>query len=181
MLGSDSINLNTVQVLQVKHIENQAGVFIKNFDKNNYERYGLNFDVSEDYFIVSHRNVLRGIHMQWPNPQKRLVSVIQGKFQLITVDLRKNLETFGESESFNLEAENPHLVYIPEGFGIGTLALLDNSIIHVMSSGTYIEENGVGVCYNDKDLKIPWNSTSNPIVSDKDKNLLTLKEFKKRL
>ena len=37
----------------------------------------------------------------------------------------------------------------------------------------------MGLPYNDPDLKIKWN-IKNPIISERDKNHITLKEFKKK-
>lgn len=52
--------------------------------------------------------------------------------------------------------------------------------VEYKNDNLYSPENETGVVWNDPDLKIPW-PVENPIVAEKDKRLLSLKEFKERL
>ena len=50
----------------------------------------------------------------------------------------------------------------------------------IYSCTKYRDKNSeVGIMYNDKDLNIKW-PVRNPIVSDKDRNNLSFKDYKKK-
>ena len=72
----------------------------------------------------SEEGVLRGIHYQLsPYEQGKLVRCTRGKIFDIAVDLRKESNTFKEWIGVELNDINNHLLWIPEGFGHGFLAL----------------------------------------------------------
>ena len=43
-----------------------------------------------DYFSVSKKNVIRGLHLQLKNPQTKIISVISGKIFDVVLDCRKD-------------------------------------------------------------------------------------------
>ena len=54
---------------------------------------------------------------------------------------------------------------------------MDKENYVVYSNSNYrSKKNEIGIIWNDKNLKIKW-PTKNPLVSKKDKNNLTFKEF----
>src|SRR4029079_17938238 len=72
---------------------------------------------------ASSRGVLRGLHYQWPNPQGKYVSVLEGEVYDVAVDIRHSDTTFGRSTSVILSAENKRHFWIPEGFAHGFVVL----------------------------------------------------------
>jgi dTDP-4-dehydrorhamnose 3,5-epimerase len=44
----------------------------------------------------SAKGVLRGLHYQWPNPQGKLVSVLEGEVYDVAVDIRQGSPNFGQ-------------------------------------------------------------------------------------
>jgi hypothetical protein len=67
----------------------------------------------------SSQGVLRGLHYQWPNPQGKLVSVLEGEVYDVAVDIRRGSPHFGQWAAVVLSAENKRQFWIPEGFAHG--------------------------------------------------------------
>lgn len=158
-------------IIKNKKFPDKRGYFMEILKEKNLE---LNFP-----FLVtsySKKNVLRGLHIQTNNKQGKYLSVIKGKIFDVCIDLRKNSKTFKKYFSIILSDRNSISLYIPPGFAHGFCALeKDNNIIY--SCTNYRDKKSeVTINYNDNDLKIKW-PIKNPILSMKDKNGISLKEF----
>ena len=126
----------------------------------------------------SKKNVIRGLHLQRKNSQGKFISVIKGKIFDVVVDLRKNSKTYGKYLSTILSEKNSKSIFIPPGFAHGFCALSKENYVVYSCTKYRDEKSEIGIKFNDKDLRINW-PTKKPIISDKDKNNLSLKEFKK--
>ena len=127
----------------------------------------------------SKKNVIRGLHLQTRNSQGKFVSVIKGKIFDVVVDLRKKSKTFGRSMSVILSEKNSKSIFIPPGFAHGFCALSKENYI-VYSCTKYRDaKHETGIRFDDKNLKIRW-PIKNPVMSKKDKNNLSLNEFKRK-
>jgi dTDP-4-dehydrorhamnose 3,5-epimerase len=116
------------------------------------------------------RGVLRGLHYQWPKPQGKLVSVLEGEVWDVAVDVRRGSPTFGQWTAVVLSAENKRHFWIPEGFAHGFVTLSDTALFNYVCTDTYDREADAGVRWNDADLAIDWPVAS-PLLSDKDAKL----------
>jgi dTDP-4-dehydrorhamnose 3,5-epimerase len=104
------------------------------------------------------------------------LTVLKGSILDVAVDLRKNSRTFGKYFSITLSADNYCSIYIPEGFAHGFCTLKNENIIYYSCTNYQHKKSELGIVWNDKDLNINW-PIKNPILSDKDKNNLSLKEY----
>ena len=127
----------------------------------------------------SKKNVIRGLHIQTRNSQGKFVSVIKGKIFDVVIDLRKNSKTFGKSMSVILSENNSKSIYIPPGFAHGFCALSKENYIVYNCTKYRDKRYEIGIKYNDKDLEINW-PIKNPIISKKDRNNYSFKEFKEK-
>ena len=127
----------------------------------------------------SKKNVLRGLHMQTKNKQGKFVSVLKGSILDVVVDLRKGSKTFGKHYKIVLTDENGKSIFIPPGFAHGFLAKEKENIVHYYNTNYRSLKNEIGIIWNDSSLKIKW-PVKNPIISKKDKNNLTFKQFLKK-
>lgn len=124
----------------------------------------------------SKKNVIRGLHLQTKKSQGKFVSVLKGKILDVAIDLRKKSKTFGKSFKIILSEKNHTSVYIPPGFAHGFCCLAEENYV-IYSCTNYRDKNSEkGIIFNDKDLNIKW-PIKKPIISTKDKNNLTLKQF----
>ena len=126
----------------------------------------------------SKKNVIRGLHLQKRNSQGKFISVIKGKIFDVVVDLRKNSKTYGKHLYTILSEQNSKSIFVPPGFAHGFCALSKENYIVYSCTKYRDEKSEIGIKFNDQDLKINW-PIKKPIISNKDKNNLSLKEFKK--
>ena len=163
--------------------EDNRGNYTKIYEKSCFAEHGISCSFSETSEIVSHRGVLRGMHYQTVDSQAKLVHVIRGMIYDVAIDLRPNSTTFGKYEGFFLEGNDEKIVYIPEGFAHGFLALEENTIFTYQCSGVYRPEYCGGIIWNDPDIGIRWPTAQidKIILSEKDQHNLRFVDFKKML
>ena len=70
-------------------------------------------------------------------------------------------------------------IYIPPGFAHGFCTLSKENYVIYSCTKYRDKKHEVGIRYDDKDLKIKW-PIKKPIVSKKDKNNLSLKDYLKK-
>ena len=126
----------------------------------------------------SKKNVIRGLHLQKKNSQGKFISVIKGKIFDVVVDLRKNSKTYGKYLSTILSEKNSKSIFIPPGFAHGFCTLSKENYVVYSCTKYRDEKSEIGIKFNDQDLKINW-PIKKPIISNKDKNNIRLREFKK--
>lgn len=155
--------------------EDERGYFFESYNKPLFTSLGLPVEFVQDNQSFSVKGVLRGLHMQnEPFAQGKLVRVISGQVLDVAVDLRPGSPTFGQYETFLLDAKLANMAYIPEGFAHGFVALED-SIFSYKCTNVYNKASESGILWNDPDLNIDWG-VANPIVSEKDQELKPLRE-----
>ena len=130
-----------------------------------------------EYCTTSRKNVLRGFHFQTKFKQSKYVNVVKGKILDVVIDLRKKSKTFGKTYKIILSKKNALGLYIPAGFAHAYYSYDKENIIYYKLDNYYAPKYESGIVYNDKILIIKWPKKKMKI-SKKDKNLLTLEEFK---
>lgn len=155
--------------------EDKRGYFRELFLQKQFNK-NFPFDVMS----YSKKNVLRGMHLQLKKPQAKLITVLKGKIFDVCLDCRKKSKTFGKYFSIVLSEKENKSILIPEGFAHGFCALTDGVVLHYKCSNYRNKNSETGILWNDKDIKIKW-PIKKPIISEKDKNNLSFKKFKKKL
>ena len=130
-----------------------------------------------EYCTTSKKNVLRGFHFQTKFKQSKYVNVVKGKILDVVIDLRRKSKTFGKTFKIILSKKNALGLYIPAGFAHAYYSYDKENIIYYKLDNYYAPKYESGIVYNDKNLNIKWQKKKMRI-SKKDKNLLTLEEFK---
>ena len=161
--------INGVFLIKPQVFKDNRGHFFESFNSKKFnEATGLDVQFVQDNQSLSSKNVLRGLHFQHPPfSQAKLVSVIKGEVLDVVVDIRKESDTFGEYIAENLNEENHHQLFIPEGMAHGFLTLKDDTIFSYKCSNYYDKGSEDGIIWNDSNLKIDWK-IKNPLVSEKD-------------
>jgi len=129
-----------------------------------------------DIMSYSKKGVLRGLHIQTIKSQAKYLTVTHGKIFDVAVDLRKGSKTFGQYESVILSDKGNTSFYIPEGFAHGFMCLSDTCTVNYKCSNYRHAKSEKTLSYNDRTVGIKWPNIK-PILSDKDKYGLTLKDF----
>jgi dTDP-4-dehydrorhamnose 3,5-epimerase len=161
-------------IIQPKIFEDERGCFYESFNKQQFENLtGQRINFVQDNESLSSKGVLRGLHFQKGEfAQAKLVRVVKGAVQDVVVDVRPGSKTYGQFFSIELSEENKTQLFIPRGLAHGFLALEDTTVFSYKCDNFYNKEAELGIVFNDKDLKITWNSLDNDfIVSEKDQKL----------
>src|SRR5690606_20256293 len=103
------------------------GFFYESFHAGKFAEAGLDLRFVQTNVSRSARGVLRGMHYQWPNPQGKLVSVLEGAVYDVAVDIRRGSPTFGKWAAVVLTGDNKRHFWIPEGFAHGFAVLSDHA------------------------------------------------------
>ncbi|MCY7312963.1 MAG: dTDP-4-dehydrorhamnose 3,5-epimerase [Pseudoxanthomonas sp.] len=145
----------------------ERGFFFETWNADRYREHGLPTQFVQSNVSASARGVLRGLHYQWPNPQGKLVSVLEGEVYDVAVDIRHGSPHFGRWSAVMLSAQNRRQLWIPEGFAHGFAVLSDRAIFSYLCTAQYDRAADAGVRWNDARIGIDW-PVSEPLLSDKD-------------
>ena len=163
------------EILNTIHTDSR-GTFVKTFHSPTFKKFGLNTLFEEEYYSISFKNVIRGLHFQLPpHGHIKLVYCILGFVKDFVVDLRVGSPTYGKHLSINLSSKKGNMIYIPQGMAHGFCSLSKTSILVYKASTIH---------HPDKDSGIKWDSAgiSWPnkvkIISKRDKSFIKLKDFK---
>jgi dTDP-4-dehydrorhamnose 3,5-epimerase len=158
-----------------KIIGDDRGTFVKTFHAEIFQEYGLDTKFTEEYYSLSHKNVLRGLHFQTPPKQHtKIVYCVIGSVMDVVVDLRVGSPTYGEFATFELNAETANLVYVPAGLAHGFYITSESAMMMYKVSTVYSPENDAGLLWNS--VGIPWLN-ENPIMSKRDREFEAFSEF----
>lgn len=170
------LQINGLKLITPFYAEDERGYFLKSIEKDVFMKWGLNADIQEDFESFSKKGVIRGMHFQVQNPQIKIVRAIKGSVRDVVIDIRRDSNTFGKYVDILLSDKNHSSLWVPAGFAHGFEVLSDDAIVSYKCIGKYLKGFDTGICWNDKDLAINWK-TVHPIVSNKDTNLMSFKEF----
>jgi dTDP-4-dehydrorhamnose 3,5-epimerase len=143
------------------------GYFFESWHAERYTAVGLPEGFVQDNVSRSARGTLRGLHLQEPNAQGKLVQVLDGEVFDVAVDLRIGSDTFGKWEGFRLSEANRCQVYLPAGIAHGFCVLSDSALFCYKCTDYYHRESELGVAWNDPELAIAW-PVEQPTLSAKD-------------
>lgn len=160
-------NLPGCVIIEPAVFGDDRGFFFETWNADRYGQLGLPDKFVQSNVSSSARGVLRGLHYQWPNPQGKLVSVLEGEVYDVAVDIRRGSPAFGRWAAVILSAENKRQFWIPEGFAHGFAVLSERAIFSYLCTAQYDKAADAGVRWNDAAIGIDWPIDS-PLLSEKD-------------
>lgn len=161
--------LPDVLVIQPQAANDARGYFVECWRVDKYGALGVTQPFVQDNVSKSARGTLRGLHMQEPFAQGKLVQVLDGEVFDVAVDVRVGSPTFGKWYGHNLSSVNHTQLFIPTGFAHGFCVLSDTAIVSYKCTELYHPETEIGIAWNDPDLGIDWPVDS-PTLSPKDRS-----------
>ena len=172
--------IEDVILVKPKFFGDNRGFFMETYKKSEFFKNGIQEEFVQDNHSKSTAYVLRGLHYQAkPYGQAKLVRCLKGKIYDVAVDIRKSSKTFGQYVKVELSEENKHMLFIPEGFAHGFVALTNDVELLYKTSREYAPNADRGLIWNDEDLNIDWEINFEPILSEKDKVQPKFKDIKK--
>ncbi len=163
-------------ILEPKVFEDERGFFLESYNERAFAELGIREKFVQDNHSFSKHGVLRGLHYQVKEPQAKLVRVVSGRVLDVFVDLRKSSAAFGRWHSVELSDQNRHLAWIPAGFAHGFYVLSESAHVLYKSTAFYDSQLERTILWNDPDLNIAWGNTRTPLLSEKDKRAVRLRD-----
>jgi dTDP-4-dehydrorhamnose 3,5-epimerase len=160
-------DLQGLLIIEPKVFGDARGFFLETWNRNRYREAGLDADFVQDNLSFSRRGILRGLHFQNPNPQGKLLQVLQGEVFDVAVDIRRGSPTFGKWHGLVLSAENKRQFYVPPGFAHGFAVLSETALFHYKCTELYSPKDEMAIRWDDSDIAINW-PLKEPLLSDKD-------------
>jgi dTDP-4-dehydrorhamnose 3,5-epimerase len=164
-------------LLQPRVHLDERGFFLETYSRRSHRAAGVDVDFVQDNLSRSHRGVLRGLHLQRPPGQPKLVRCARGRIFDVAVDVRPNSPTFGRWESFELDAVLHRQLYIPAGFAHGFQALEDEVDVAYKVATPYDPAAEVGIRWDDPEIGIEW-PIDPAVVSERDEASPTLRDVR---
>jgi dTDP-4-dehydrorhamnose 3,5-epimerase len=157
-------------LIALNRSEDERGFFARTFCRSEFAEHGLNPDLEQcSISFNKQKGTLRGMHFQKPPYEEtKIVRCTMGALFDVIIDLRPDSPTLKQWLSFELNAENRSLLYIPRGLAHGFLTLEDNTEVLYQMSDRYVPESAAGVRWNDRAFGIQWPDTPQ-VISVKDR------------
>ncbi len=175
-MNTQQCEINGLLIIEPKVFGDARGFFLETYNERRYHDAGLEVSFVQDNLSFSRRGILRGLHFQNPNPQGKLLQVLQGEVFDVAVDLRRSSPTFGRSHSLVLSGENKKQFYVPPGFAHGFLVLSETALFSYKCTDFYSPKDETTLRWDDPDAAIPWPNRE-PLLSEKDAKGFLLREL----
>ncbi len=161
-------------LLQPKRFEDQRGCFVKTYHEGLCAMLGVQLDIREEFYSVSHKDVIRGMHFQLPpHAHDKLVYCPLGAVCDVLLDLRAGAG-YGRVASAQLSGANGQLIFIPQGIAHGFVALAHDSLMIYKTTTVHTPESDCGIRWDS--FGFDWG-LSQPSLSDRDQKHPPLASF----
>ncbi len=158
----------------------ERGYFSEVWNEPRYTALGITGPFVQDNLSYSKAGVLRGLHLQWPTAQGKLVWAPHGAVFDVAVDVRVGSPTFGAWTAVELSASNGRQLWIPPGFAHGFAAQDAEAVLHYKVTAAYEPTAEITIAWNDPALGITW-PLSTPRLSARDSVAPSLADVVSRL
>jgi len=163
-------------IIEPKVFGDARGFFMESWNAARYEEHGIPNHFVQDNLSYSACGVLRGLHFQNPNPQGKLVSVLEGEVFDVAVDIRVGSPTFGVWTGVTLSAENKHQFYVPPDFAHGFIVTSEAALFSYKCTDYYNPQADGSILWNDPEIGVEW-PVEDPTLSEKDRAAPSLSEI----
>lgn len=158
-----------VKIIEPAVYSDERGSFMETWNQQQFDEKVAKRAFLQDNHSVSARGVLRGLHYQIaPYEQGKLVRVTKGSAFDVAVDIRPESATYGKYVSVVLSQENNRMLWVPEGFAHGFVALEDDTHFLYKTTNNYNKACERAIHWNSEQLSINWPMRDNLIISEKD-------------
>jgi dTDP-4-dehydrorhamnose 3,5-epimerase len=165
-----------VLIIEPRIFNDSRGYFFESWQQTRYREAGLPAEFVQDNVSASKYGVLRGLHLQQPNAQGKLVYVLRGSVFDVAVDVRLGSRTYGQWTSVELSADNRRQFYVPPGLAHGFCVTSDEALFTYKCTDSYNAGAEMTIAWNDPELAIDWPVTQ-PELSAKDLQGIAFKDL----
>lgn len=166
-----------VLIVEPKLFGDQRGFFLETYQFERYAANGISRPFVQDNLSRSAFGVVRGLHLQNPSAQGKLVSVVRGRVLDVAVDVRVGSPFFGRHVAVELNEDNRRQLWVPRGFAHGFAVLSETADFFYKCDNAYSLKDEVVVRWDDPAIGIAWG-IENPSLSPRDAAAPYLAEVK---
>ena len=168
--------LDGLVLLEPSKFGDERGFFMETFRADAWAAEGVPNEFVQDNHSRSRRGTIRGIHFQTHPGQAKLVRCARGAVLDVVVDLRRGSPTFGQWESFVLDDESAHQLFVPIGFGHGFCVTSEVADFVYKVTSYYDAETEFGFRFDDPEVGIEWPDVE-LLYSERDRTAPRLAEI----
>lgn len=171
-----------VKLIKPDVFGDERGFFFESFNQRDFAALvnGTNGSHTVEFVQDNHsrsaKGVLRGLHYQIRQAQGKLVRVVAGEVFDVAVDIRKGSPTFGKWVGAVLSADNKLQMWVPPGFAHGFVVTSDSAEFLYKTTDYWAREHERCIAWNDPAIGIEWPVGAEPVLSEKDRAGLLLKD-----
>ncbi len=165
-----------VLLLEPQVFGDERGFFVETFQAERYQALGIEQPFVQDNWSRSRKGILRGLHLQHPHAQGKLVMVTHGSVFDVAVDVRKGSTHFGRWMGSELSEQNKRQLWIPPGFAHGFCVTSEYADFLYKCTEVYAPKSERCLAWNDPTVGVKWPITD-PLISKKDAAGLTLDQL----
>lgn len=169
-------NLEGVLLIEPRVFKDSRGHFLEVYQEARYADAGVHGPFVQDNLVQSEHRVLRGLHLQNPHGQGKLVQALEGEIFDVAVDVRPGSPTFGRWTAVNLSAANYRQIFVPPDFAHGYVVLSDGALVSYKTTEVYAPDAEVAVAWNDPEIGIDW-PVAKPVLNERDRAAPRLSEI----
>ncbi|MBR0969937.1 MULTISPECIES: dTDP-4-dehydrorhamnose 3,5-epimerase [Bradyrhizobium] len=170
-------DLPEVLIVEPKLFGDQRGFFLESYQFARYVQNGIARPFVQDNLSRSRFGVLRGLHLQNPATQGKLVTVLCGRVLDVAVDVRIGSPNFGRHVAVELSEDNRRQLWVPRGFAHGFAVLSETADFFYKCDELYSPKDEISVRWNDPAIGIDW-AVADPSLSPKDAEAPLLADVK---
>lgn len=159
--------LPEVIIIEPKLFGDQRGFFLETYQFPRYVEHGISRPFVQDNMSRSVYGVLRGLHLQNPFTQGKLVTALRGRVLDVAVDVRVGSPNFGRHVAVELSEENRRQLWVPRGFAHGFVVLSETADFFYKCDDFYSQRDEVSIRWDDPAIGIDWG-VEKPSLSAKD-------------
>jgi dTDP-4-dehydrorhamnose 3,5-epimerase len=167
-------------IVEPKLFGDARGFFFELYHQDRYATGGIAVRFVQDNLSRSAQGVLRGLHLQNPKPQGKLVTVLRGCVLDVAVDVRAGSPTFGRHVAVELNDENRRQFWVPRGFAHGFIVRSETADFLYKCDEVYSPADELVLRWDDPQLGIDWGCDS-PSLSARDSAGSNLAQLASRL
>jgi dTDP-4-dehydrorhamnose 3,5-epimerase len=146
----------------------ERGAFLETFRDERYAEHGITGPFVQDSLSFSRKGVLRGLHLQWPRAQGKLVYVARGEVFDVAVDVRRDSPTFRRWVGHTLSGDDGRQLWIPPGFAHAFVVTSETAhFAYKCTQAAYDPGGELAIRWDDPELGIEW-PVKDPVLSPRD-------------
>jgi dTDP-4-dehydrorhamnose 3,5-epimerase len=148
--------IDGVLLIEPQVFGDARGCFMETWQVAKFAASGIEAIFLQDNHSRSKQWTLRGLHLQQPRAQGKLVRVVTGSVFDVVVDLRLSSPSFGAWWATELSAENHRMLWIPPGLAHGILVTSAIADFLYKCTELYSPSDEKTLAWDDPALGIAW-------------------------